>query len=115
MSAISTPLAVSNCGVRPPYANALLITANPARTRTRASPTWVSARIAPLAMPSAQLGWLSEVVGHEHGLAVSRHQRMDRAEQHGGSHRSEYGPSVATCDLTEAAGHAAIEPVLDRD
>jgi hypothetical protein len=37
------------------------------------------------------------------------HQRMDRAQQHSGSHRSEYGP------LTEAGRHPSIKPVLDRD
>ena len=68
-----------------------------------------------MAMPSLQLGWLSEVIGHKYGLAVSWHQRMDRAEQHSGSHRSEYGPEVAASDLTEATRHPSIEPVLDRD
>jgi hypothetical protein len=61
-----------------------------------------------------QLGWLSEVIGHKYGLAVPWHQRMDRAEQHGGSHRSEYGPEVAASDLTEATRHPSIEPMLNR-
>jgi hypothetical protein len=63
----------------------------------------------------SQLGWLSEVIGHKYGLAVSWHQRMDRSEQHSGSHRSEYGLGLAASDLTEATRHPAIEPVLDRD
>jgi hypothetical protein len=42
------------------------------------------------------------------------HQRMDRAQQHSGSHRSEYGPLTAS-DLTEAGRHPSIKPVLDRD
>ena len=60
-----------------------------------------------------QLRWLPEMVGHQHSLAVSWHQRMDRAKQHSGSHGGEDRSEVAASDFAKALRHCLIEPVLD--
>jgi hypothetical protein len=65
--------------------------------------------------PRLQLAWLAEVVGNEHRLAVPRHQSMDGPEQDGCRHGNEDCPNVATCNITQTAGHAAVEPTLDRN
>jgi hypothetical protein len=59
-----------------------------------------------------QLSWLSEVVRHEHGLTVSWHQRVNRAEQDSGSHCEKDGPLVSAGKISEAGSHAPIQPVL---
>src|SRR6476469_4514591 len=53
-----------------------------------------------------QLRWLSEVIRHQHSLAVSRHQGMDRAKQHGGRYGTKNGSRVATSNLPKAARHS---------
>jgi hypothetical protein len=38
---------------------------------------------------------LTQMIGHEHGFAMARHQRMDRAEQGRGGHSQEDGARIA--------------------
>jgi hypothetical protein len=68
----------------------------------------------PLAMPSP-VARLTEMVGHEHRLAVPRHHRMHSAEQDSSRHGSEDSANVSVGDVAETARHAAIEPTLDSD
>ena len=56
---------------------------------------------------------LPEVVGHEHCLAMSRHQRMDCPEQDSCRHNSEDRSEISARDLAKAASHTAIKPMLD--
>ena len=58
-------------------------------------------------------GGLAEMIGDEDGLAVARHQCVDRAEQDRGGHGEENGASAPARDLAEPLSHSAMEPVLN--
>lgn len=69
-----------------------------------------SARIAPFGNALVKLARLAEMVGHEHGLAVPRHQSVDSSEQYSRRHGSEYGTRVAAPNLANAFFEAWHHP-----
>jgi len=91
------------------------MTAKPARTRTRANPTWVRVEDSAVGDTLPQLARLAEVVGHQHRLTVPRHHRVHGAEQDGCGHRDEDSAHVSAGDFPKPAGHSVVEPALDRD
>lgn len=106
------PLAASNCGVRPPCAKAL-DDGESGKDQDQREPDIDQRQDRAIGDAFPDLGRLSEMIGHEHGLAVSWHQCVDRTKQHGGSPGSENGSGVAASDLAKTTRYAAIGPVLD--
>jgi hypothetical protein len=110
MTAINTPLAISNWGVR--HTQMPCYNCEPCEHQDQSKSNMGQGEDRCVGDALRHLSWLSKVVRHEHGLTVSWHQRVNRAEQDSGSHCEKDGPLVSAGKITEAGSHAPIQPVL---